>query len=134
MQRQLRDYPFAYLENLVSPVRGYDNAILTDYNKFSVDYAIPIYGKLDGFHTFFFFLQRLILVPFADVAINKSDLAVNSKGELIEKGKPMQYSFGTKFMVDLHFFRFGFGLKLGVQYARTGENRNSFKFVMSTGL
>lgn len=134
MQRQLRDYPFAYLENLVSPVRGYDNAILTDYNKFSVDYAIPIYGKFDGFHTFFFFLQRLILVPFADVAINKSDLAINSKGEIVEKGKPMQYSFGTKFMVDLHFFRFGFGLKLGVQYARTGEDRNSFKFVMSTGL
>lgn len=134
MQKQLRDFPFAYLDNLADPVRGYDNAILTDYHKFSVDYAIPFYGKLDGYHNFFFFLQRIILVPFADLALNNSDLAINSKGEIVEKGKPLQYSFGTKLMVDLHFFRFGFGLKLGVQYARTGEDRNSFKFVMSTGL
>lgn len=134
MQKQMSDFPFAYLDNLADPVRGYDKAILTDYHKFSADYAIPIYGKIDGFHTFFFFLQRIILVPFADLAINNSDIAVNSKGELVEKGKPLQYSFGTKFMVDLHFFRFGFGVKLGVQYARTAEGKNSFKFVMSTGL
>ena len=133
-QKQLSDFPYAYIDNMVSPVRGYTESILTDFHKFSLDYAIPVYGAVDGFSTFFFYMQRLIFIPFADVAINNSPYAINTKGEYIELGKPLQYSFGTKFLVDLHLFRFGFGIKLGVQYAHTGEGGNSFKFLMSTGL
>ena len=133
-QKQLSDFPYAYIDNMVSPARGYDESILTDFHKFSLDYAIPVYGAVDGFATFFFYMQRLIFIPFVDVAINSSPYAVNSNGEYMALGKPLQYSYGTKFLVDLHLFRFGFGIKLGVQYARTGEGRNSFKFVMSAGL
>jgi len=133
-QKQISNYPYAYLPNMAAPVRGYDKTILTDFHKFSMDYAIPIYGCIDGLTTFFFYLQRFILIPFADLAINASDLAISESGEILAKGAPIQYSFGTKFLVDLHLFRFGFGLKLGVQYAYTGEKHNSFKFMMNVGL
>lgn len=133
-QKQMHDYPYAYIKNLASCARGYDTPILTDFHKFTLDYSIPFYGCFDGLTTFFFYLQRVILIPFADLAINTSEIAISKKGQILEKGDIIQYSAGSKLMVDLHLFRFGFSLKFGLQYAYTGENRNTFKFVLSTGL
>lgn len=132
-QKQYSAYPVAYCSNMISPVRGYTESVYSDFHKFSADYAIPVYGPFESVTTWLFYLQRMILIPFADVAINNSPVGIKD-GHFIPLGDKLQYSFGSKLMFELHLFRFGFGFKAGVQYAHTGEGRNSFKFVFSTGL
>lgn len=132
-QKQYSAYPVAYCSNMISPVRGYVESVYSDYHKFSADYVMPIYGPFESVATFLFYLQRAFLIPFVDVAINNSPIGIRD-GHFISVGDRMQYSFGSKLLFDFHLFRFGFSLKAGVQYAHTGEGRNSFKFVLNTGL
>ncbi|MBR6423899.1 MAG: hypothetical protein IKS47_04385 [Bacteroidales bacterium] len=107
-------------DNLVKMPRGYDskNYFLHNYHGFSVDYAVPINtnGISGGW---FFYVKRFQLIPFADYGFQTNEHF---------------FSFGGTFMINTYLFRIGTELKLGVQYARTLEGRNQFRFVLSSGL
>ena len=120
--------------NLVKRPTGFSNEVFLNYRRASLQYALPIYaGDLDG--GFFFYLKRLILIPFVDYAYDKEHPVIT--GNHIDRIVPTHYlSYGTSLMVTTRLFRIGSDLQFGVQYARPHRpgDHGSFRFVMSTGL
>ena len=125
---------FSPAYNLVRRPYGYDNMILMDYHRLLLEYALPIYtGDLNG--GWFFYLKRIILIPFVDGA---RDLrAPVMDGSQISGFAPKNYlAYGTKLLFNTYLFRIGTELKFGIQYARAYDSGKwgSIRFVFSTGL
>lgn len=120
--------------NLVRRPHGYANTILMNYHRTTLEYALPIYaGDLDG--GFFFYLKRFILIPFVDVAYDKSHPFVE-EGHITRMGPKHFLSYGSALLVNTRLFRIGTDFQFGVRYARPhvpGE-KGSFRFIMKTGL
>lgn len=124
---------FSYLDNIVSAPRGYDKEYYMDYYKVTADYAIPI-NLLDGGIPWFCYLKRIILIPFADYAVDRQHLLLDDAGVVYGRGRQDYFSYGTALMLNAYFCRIGTEIKVGVRYGRTREGDNSFKIIFSTGL
>ena len=108
--------------NLVRKPFGYSRDILMNYNRGTLEYALPIYaGDLNG--GVLFYLKRIILVPFVDAAFDKV------------QAQPW-FSYGSAVMVTTRLFRVGTDLQFGVRYARRNipGDKGKFQFILSTGL
>lgn len=120
--------------NLVRRPDGFENMILMDYHRLKLEYAIPIYtGDLDG--GFFFYLKRLILVPFAEVARDRKHPLLEN-GSIAGTGPASFCSYGSALMVTTRLFHIGTDLEFGLLYARPHRpgDRGNFQFILSTGL
>lgn len=120
--------------NMVRRPFGYDNLILMDYHRLLLEYALPLYaGDVNG--GFFFYLKRVILIPFVDAARDlKSPVFEGS--QITGFGPKNFLSYGTRLMLNTYLFRIGTEFKIGIQYSRTydSDKWGSIRFVMSTGL
>ena len=120
--------------NLVRRPFGYDNMILMDYHRLLLEYALPIYaGDVNG--GFFFFLKRILLVPFVDAARDLSAPVLD--GNQIVSLAPRNFlSYGTRLMLNTYLFRIGTEFKIGVQYARAydSDKWGTIRLVLNTGL
>ena len=120
--------------NLVRRPYGYDNMILMDYHRLLAEYALPIYaGDVNG--GFFFYLKRIILVPFVDLARDLQ--APTLDGGRIDGFGPRNFlSYGTRLLFNTYLFRIGTEFKIGIQYTRTydSDKWGSIRFVLNTGL
>lgn len=124
---------FSYMANIVSAPRGYDKEHYMDYYRVSADYAIPI-NLLDGGIPWFCYMKRIILIPFADYAVDRQHLLANGDGIIYGRGRAEYLSYGTAFLVNAYFCRIGTEIKIGFRYARTREGDNSWRIIFSTGL
>ncbi|MDD2594313.1 MAG: hypothetical protein PHD11_00665 [Bacteroidales bacterium] len=131
-QKQFTNDLFGYLPNIASVPRGYKKFILMDYAKFTFDYAIPIYLG-DVSWPWLYYLKRLQVVPFTDLAVDKSH-TYPEKGYLKLTPDKFLYSYGADVLLDFHFIRIGTELSLGFRYARTGEKNNYYNILFSTDL
>ena len=117
---------------LVDPYNVYE--ILMNYRRATFEYALPIYaGDLDG--GLFFYLKRFILIPFVDVAYDKSHPFVE-EGRITRMEPKHFLSYGSALLVNTRIFRIGKEFQFGVRYARPhvpGEYGN-FRFILTTGL
>ena len=120
--------------NLVRRPNGYANEILMNYHRGLLEYGLPIYaGDLDG--GFFFYLKRIIVIPFVDVAYDRNHPQLDKN--MITGFRPKFFcSYGSKLLVNTRLFRIGSDLQLGVLYARPydSDKWGSVRFIMSTGL
>ena len=120
--------------NLVRRPFGYDNLILMDYHRLLAEYALPIYaGDVNG--GFFFYLKRIILIPFVDMARDLQ--SPQMEGGHMTGFAPRNFlSYGTRLMLNTYLFRIGTEFKIGIQYARAYDSNKwgSIRFVLSTGL
>jgi hypothetical protein len=120
--------------NLVRRPYGYDNLILMDYHRLLAEYALPLYaGDVNG--GFFFYLKRIILVPFVDMARDLHSPMM--EGNQMTDFAPRNFlSYGTRLLFNTYLFRIGTEFKIGIQYSRTydSDKWGSIRFVMSTGL
>lgn len=120
--------------NLVRRPNGYANEILMNYRRATFEYALPIYaGDLDG--GLFFYLKRFILIPFVDVAYDKSHPFVE-EGRITRMEPKHFLSYGSALLVNTRIFRIGKEFQFGVRYARPhvpGDYGN-FRFILTTGL
>jgi hypothetical protein len=132
-QKQYCKNAFGFVPNLASMPRGYNKLILLNYAKVSADYAIPVYLG-DVSCSWLFYLKRLQIIPFADMAINTPANFNNINNDFLHPKNDFLYSYGSDFLLDAHFFRIGRELSIGFRYARTGENKNYFNFLFSTDL
>ena len=120
--------------NLVRRPDGFENMILMDYSRFKLEYALPVYaGDLDG--GFFFYLKRLMLVPFVEYAHDRKH-PLTEGGAIIGNGPASFCSYGSAVMVTTRLFRIGSDLEFGVLYARPHRpgDKGNFQFILSTGL
>lgn len=131
-QKQFSKEYFGFIPNAASMPRGYTNHILSDYTKFTVDYAIPIYLG-DVSWPWLFFLKRLQVIPFVDVAIER-DKSYPFNGDIIPNPKQPYYSHGVDVILSAHIIRIGSELSFGFRYARTADNRNYWNVLFRTGL
>ena len=120
--------------NLVRRPFGYDNLVLMDYHRLLAEYALPLYaGDVNG--GFFFYLKRIILIPFVDMARDLQ--SPQMEGSQLTAFAPRNFlSYGTRLLFDTYLFRIGTEFKIGIQYARTydSDKWGSIRFVLSTGL
>ena len=120
--------------NLVRRPYGYDNLILMDYHRLLAEYALPIYaGDING--GFFFYLKRIILVPFVDAARDLQ--SPQMAGGQMNGFAPKNFlSYGTRLLFNTYLFRIGTEFKIGIQYSRTydSDKWGSIRFVLNTGL
>ena len=120
--------------NLVRRPYGYDNLILMDYHRLLAEYALPIYaGDVNG--GFFFYLKRIILVPFVDMARDLQSPQMD--GGHMDGVAPRNFlSYGTRLLFNTYLFRIGTEFKIGIQYSRTYDSGKwgSIRFVLNTGL
>lgn len=123
-QKQTTDYYRGYMENIAKVPRGYDKRPLYNYQKLSVDYAIPI-ARIDSLRGWLCYIKRLRIIPFADMALERSPYA-----EVPEK----MMSYGTDFLVDGHLFRIAIKLSVGFRYAHTIEGGNYMGIIFSSSL
>ena len=120
--------------NMVRRPYGYDNLILMDYHRLLAEYALPLYaGDING--GFFFYLKRIILVPFVDAARDLQSPQMDG-GHMAGYAPRNFLSYGTRLLFDTYLFRIGTEFKIGVQYARTydSDKWGSLRFILSTGL
>ena len=120
--------------NLVHRPNGYANDIFMDFHRGLLEYALPVYaGDIDA--GFFFYLKRLIFIPFVDVAYDKLHPQME-QNTITGFGPKFFCSYGTKALVNTRIFRIGSDLQLGVLYARTydSDKWGSIRFILSTGL
>ena len=121
--------------NLVRRPFGYDNTILMDYHRLLLEYALPIYaGDING--GFFFYLKRILLIPFVDAARDLRAPIINNDNVITGFGPRNFLSYGTRLMFNTYLFRIGTEFKIGVQYSRTydSDKWGSIRLVFSTGL
>ena len=121
--------------NLVRRPFGYDNTILMDYHRLLLEYALPIYaGDING--GFFFYLKRIILIPFVDVARDLRAPTLNDDNNITGFGPRNFLSYGTRLMLNTYLFRIGSEFKIGVQYSRMydSDKWGTIRLVFSTGL
>ena len=120
--------------NLVRRPYGYDNLILMDYHRLLAEYALPIYaGDVNG--GFFFYLKRIILIPFVDMARDLHSPQMD--GTQMTAFAPRNFlSYGTRLLFNTYLFRIGTEFKIGIQYSRTydSDKWGSIRLVLSTGL
>ncbi len=120
--------------NLVHRPNGYANEIFMDFHRGLLEYALPVYaGDIDA--GFFFYLKRILFIPFVDVAYDKKHPLMEDS--VITGFAPKFFcSYGSKILVNTRIFRIGSDLQLGVLYARTydSDKWGSIRFIMSTGL
>ena len=120
--------------NLVRRPYGYDNLILMDYHRLLAEYALPLYaGDVNG--GFFFYLKRIILVPFVDMARDLHSPMM--EGNQMTDFAPRNFlSYGTRLLFNTYLFRIGTEFKIGIQYTRTydSDKWGSIRFVLNTGL
>ena len=120
--------------NLVRRPYGYDNRILMDYHRLLLEYALPLYaGDVNG--GFFFYLKRVILIPFVDAARDLKS-PIFEGNQIVGLGPKNFLAYGTRLMLNTYLFRIGTEFKIGIQYTRTydSDKWGSIRFVMSTGL
>lgn len=119
-QKQYSQFSIGYIPNIAKLPRGYkEDMILTDYYKFTFDYAIPLYF-VDGHTTFLYYMRRIKVIPFLDYAYDRT-----YKNFL---------SGGCDLMLDFNLFRISYKLSLGVRYARTLTGQNYWHFLTGFGL
>lgn len=126
--------------NLVRKPFGFTREVLMNYNRATLEYALPIYaGDLDG--GFFFYLKRFILVPFVDVAFDKAhpdppELLSDSNYVLLPTAPQSWLSYGSAILVNTRLFRIGTDFQFGVRYARRNipGDKGKFQFILTTGL
>ena len=120
--------------NLVRRPYGYDNLILMNYHRLLAEYALPLYaGDVNG--GFFFYLKRIILIPFVDMARDLQSPQMN--GSSMSGFAPRNFlSYGTRLLLNTYLFRIGTEFKIGIQYSRTydSDKWGSIRFVLNTGL
>ena len=120
--------------NLVRRPYGYDNLVLMDYHRLLAEYALPLYaGDLNG--GFFFYLKRIILIPFVDMARDLQSPQMN--GNQMTAYAPRNFlSYGTRLLFNTYLFRIGTEFKIGIQYSRTydSDKWGSIRLVLNTGL
>ena len=120
--------------NLVRRPYGYDNLILMDYHRLLAEYALPLYaGDVNG--GFFFYLKRIILIPFVDMARDLQSPTVS--GNQMTGFAPRNFlSYGTRLLLNTYLFRIGTEFKIGIQYTRTydSDKWGSIRLVLNTGL
>jgi len=121
-----------YLWDNAKAPRGYKGLHLGNYVKATADYAILIYLG-DVTWPWLYYFKRLQLVPFFDVAYNKTPSVPLIKDSTLYQ-KTFMYSYGADALFDAHILRIGSELSFGVRYARTAERTNYFGFIFSTGL
>jgi len=120
--------------NLVRRPYGYDNLILMDYHRLLAEYALPIYaGDVNG--GFFFYLKRVILIPFVDMARDLQSPTL-AEGAMSGFGPRNFLSYGARLLLNTYLFRIGSEFKIGIQYTRTydSDKWGSIRFVLNTGL
>ena len=120
--------------NLVRRPFGYDNIILMDYHRLLAEYALPLYaGDVDG--GFFFYLKRIILVPFVDMARDLHSPQMDGN-QVIGFTQKNFLSYGTRLLFNTYLFRIGTEFKIGIQYSRAYDSGKwgSIRFVLNTGL
>jgi len=114
-QKQYSQYSLGYIPNIASLPRGYTtDRILTNYNKLTADYAIPLYF-VDGHTTFLYYMKRIQLIPFVDYAYDRQ-----YKNFL---------SGGCDLLFDFNLFRISYNISLGVRYSRTLTGENHWNFL-----
>ena len=120
--------------NLVRRPYGYANLIMMDYHRLLLEYALPLYaGDLNG--GFFFYLKRIILIPFVDMARDAKSPQVDNNQ--ITGLAPRNFlSYGSRLLLNTYLFRIGTEFKIGVEYARAydSDKWGSVRVVLSTGL
>ena len=120
--------------NMVRRPFGYDNLILMDYHRLLAEYALPLYaGDING--GFFFYLKRIILIPFVDAARDLQSPQMDG-GHMAGYAPRNFLSYGTRLLLNTYLFRIGTEFKIGIQYTRTydSDKWGSIRFVFSTGL
>lgn len=129
--------------NLVKMPYGFSKEVLMDYHRGTLEYALPIWaGDVDG--GFFFYLKRFMIIPFVDLAYDKSHPVMPGGGRASQEFPRYDvtlephtfFSYGTALMVTTRLFRIGSDFKIGVRYSRRNieGDHGRFQFVMSTGL
>lgn len=131
-QKQFSNEGFGFLPNVASAPRGYDKYIMMDFTKATFDYAIPIYLN-DVTWPWLYYLMRLQLVPFIDIAYDWSP-NFPEKGNIVPTQNRFLYSYGTEALLKFHIFRIGAEIGFGVRYARTADDRNSIQVIFNTPL
>lgn len=120
--------------NLVRHPFGYSKEIMMDYHRALLEYALPIYGgDLDG--GVFFYLKRIIVIPFVDWAYDRKHPVV-ADNHITDLVPTRFFSYGTALLYNGRLFRIGTDLQLGVRYARPHRpgDKGTFSFIVSTGL
>ena len=120
--------------NLVRRPYGYDNMILMDYHRLLAEYALPLYaGDVNG--GFFFYLKRIILIPFVDLARDLHSPQMDGN-QVTAFASRNFLSYGTRLLFNTYLFRIGTEFKIGIQYSRTydSDKWGSIRFVLNTGL
>ncbi|MBR5019864.1 MAG: hypothetical protein IKX53_09565 [Bacteroidales bacterium] len=126
--------------NLVRKPFGFSRDILMNYNRATLEYALPVYaGDLDA--GFLFYLKRFILVPFVDVGFDKAhpdppEILSDSNYVLLPTAPQSWLSYGSALLVNTRIFRIGTDFQFGVRYARRNipGDKGKFQFIISTGL
>ena len=138
-QYQPRDsYKFTADYNLVKMPFGFSKEVLVDYHRATLEYALPIYaGDIDG--GFFFYLKRIILIPYVDYACD-----VRHPGAPNDPARPAAFAFdpkhyfsyGSALLVNTRLFRIGRDFQLGIRYSKRDlpGDWGRIRFIMSTGL
>lgn len=124
-----------YYSSIAYLPRGYDKSNVsltptTDYMRFMLDYAIPIWAGDISIPSVLYF-KRFQLIPFADFAYDANSTR-----------RTEYFSYGTDLTVQFNIFRLRFEINAGVRFARTLDlpdhipfffreeyNRNSFSFI-----
>ena len=145
--------------------RGYESSLSRMPNVYDVAFASIDYGFTiplgDITWPWLYYLMRLQVVPFADIAMSRSHpYQVLPHGKVLDDhypipsfGMPVQQygnkqgfaSFGADFLVNAHFFRIGAELNLGLRVAfpydaaaaaagGSGFNKPYFGFILSNNL
>lgn len=119
-QHQFSSLKTGYIQNIATLPRGYlHSPVLTNYFKFTADYAIPLYF-VDGCNTALFYLRRIQLIPFLDLAYDT-------------KLKDFM-SYGCDALLDFHPLRISYNISVGVRYSHTITNQNHFNFLLNLGI
>ena len=120
--------------NLVRRPNGYSNEILMNYRRAMLEYALPIYaGDLDG--GFFFYLKRLILIPFVDFAFDKHHPTMEDN-RIVRMDPKTYFSYGSALLVNTRIFRIGTDFQLGIRYSHPNipGKWGRIQFIFQTGL